>query len=122
MDYDERENVNNPLLRAFPEPPSSWLFQGRDCFTSASGGADGKGLSRETLDLLIRRIHKWIGLVIGLQCMIRTASGAIMALIYLASSLSRFIRPKAQSRGTVRKMGAAWLSPRPHASSSLALP
>ena len=57
--------------------------------------------------LFFRRVHKWIGLVLGLQFVILTASGAIMALLDM-ETVSGGPRPQAVKSEVLPQPGSAW--------------
>ncbi|HEX8574546.1 MAG TPA: hypothetical protein VF759_17530 [Allosphingosinicella sp.] len=56
---------------------------------------------------LLRRIHKWIGLILGLQFMIWTVSGATMALLDMETVAGGEARPAAAAPA-LPSGGSAW--------------
>jgi len=57
--------------------------------------------------LLFRRIHKWVGLILGLQFVIWTISGAMMAVLDM-ETVAGGPRPPAQAVAPVPAGSAAW--------------
>lgn len=57
--------------------------------------------------LLFRQIHKWVGLVIGLQFVIWTISGALMAVLDM-ETVAGGARPAAVKPAALRFTTAAW--------------
>ncbi len=83
MDYDERENVNNLLLRIFTWGAVLMALSGIwMLFYSFPEEKEEEGGGRMTVkSIWLRKIHKWIGLVIGLQFLLWAISGTAMALL-----------------------------------------
>jgi hypothetical protein len=57
--------------------------------------------------LLFRRIHKWIGLILGLQFVLWTLSGAVMAVLDM-ETVAGGPRPAAAAAGPLPASGQAW--------------
>jgi uncharacterized iron-regulated membrane protein len=107
MDYDERENVNNPLLRTFTWGALLMALSGAWLLLFAFPKKKKSGAAMTVKSIWLRKIHKWIGLVIGLQFLIWAISGAAMALLPMeevaGGPMSERRHPQAPPAG-----GAAW--------------
>lgn len=85
MDYEAREDVNNPLLRVATVAAALMAVSGALLLIwnfPRRKRRQTKTLALPRLSpLFFRRIHKWIGLILGVQFVLWTVSGAAMAFI-----------------------------------------
>ena len=91
MEYEQRSNVNNLLLRfatwsaVLMSLSGAWLLWWSIGRKGKEGGSlkQGRVATRRPIvsPWLWRTIHKWVGLVLGLQFVLWTISGAVMALL-----------------------------------------
>ena len=95
MDYVERENPNSPLLRVATVSAllmtlsGAWLllysFRRRRRQNKAPGPTTGAPVGTAASPMpplmLFRKLHKWVGLVLGAQVVLWTVSGAAMAIL-----------------------------------------
>lgn len=85
MDYETREDINNPLLRVATIAAASMALTGAALLIWSfpkRRRREGKALSMPRLSpLFFRRVHKWVGLILGVQFVLWAASGAGMSLL-----------------------------------------
>ena len=85
MDYEERENINNPLLRVATMAAACMAISGALLLVWSfpkRKRREAKPLAVPRMSpLLFRRLHKWVGVILGVQFLLWTASGAGMALL-----------------------------------------
>lgn len=85
MDYEERENINNPLLRIATIAATLMALTGAALLfwnLPKRRRREAKPLAMPRMSpLFFRRFHKWVGLILGAQFVLWTASGAGMALL-----------------------------------------
>jgi uncharacterized iron-regulated membrane protein len=85
MDYETREDINNPLLRVATIAAASMALTGATLLVWSfpkRRRREGKALAMPRISpLFFRRVHKWVGLVLGLQFVLWAASGAGMSIL-----------------------------------------
>lgn len=85
MDYEARENINNPLLRAATLAAALMTLTGAALLIWSFPGRRRRRIGPLRLPrlspLFFRRVHKWVGLVVGVQLVLWAVSGAGMALL-----------------------------------------
>jgi Na+-transporting NADH:ubiquinone oxidoreductase subunit F len=85
MDYETREDVNNPLLRVATIAAASMALTGAALLIWSfpkRQRRESKALAMPRLSpLFFRRVHKWVGLVLGVQFVLWAASGAGMSIL-----------------------------------------
>jgi uncharacterized iron-regulated membrane protein len=86
MDYETREDINNPLLRVATVAAALMAITGALLliwnFPKRKKRREPRSFAMPRLSpLFFRRVHKWVGVILGAQFVLWAASGAGMALL-----------------------------------------